>query len=451
MGQSSALKYVFALLSLVVLVVPRASAADLVVSHITLLDGTGGAALENAWVQVTGERISAIGTGSPPSSSTTIDGSGQFLIPGLIDSHVHLGGGRIRAESSGVTEEISTRRAAAVTSLHGYLYNGVTTVYDSGNFDDFIYPLRAAERAGEIVSPRIFVTGGVVAFPGGYGAGPGSTLIASPDDFSALDRHLDSEPDMVKFILDPQGRRGIPESPTFTLELLRQTIAHVHTRGIRTTVHIPTEKEARLAIEAGIDALAHPPARAELSDAFPAYAREKSIPISTTLTVFGNIARVANNPEMFDTSLYQATLSEKERTRQKTSERERYISSGMSSFFARMLPSMMEHLRAMHEGGAILALGTDRSYGPTVHQELGLLIEAGIPPSDALKMATLNAAIYLGKENELGSIEVGKLADMVILSGNPTVDISQAQNVVAVIKGGEQIDLSALDLPVNVD
>ena len=70
---------------------------------------------------------------------------------------------------------------------------------------------------------------------------------------------------------------------------------------------------------------------------------------------------------------------------------------------------MMEHLRAMHEGGAILALGTDRSYGPTVHQELGLLIEAGIPPSDALKMATLNAAIYLGKENELGSIEVGKL------------------------------------------
>ena len=128
MGQSSALKYVFALLSLVVLVVPRASAADLVVSHITLLDGTGGAALENAWVQVTGERISAIGTGSPPSSSTTIDGSGQFLIPGLIDSHVHLGGGRIRAESSGVTEEISTRRAAAVTSLHGYLYNGVTTV-----------------------------------------------------------------------------------------------------------------------------------------------------------------------------------------------------------------------------------------------------------------------------------------------------------------------------------
>ena len=369
--------------------------------------------------------------------------------PVLIDSHIHLGGGRIRAESSGITEEIAVRRAAAVNSLHGYLYNGVTSIYDSGNFNDFIYPLRAAERAGEIVSPRIFATGNVVAFPSGYGAGSGATLIGSPDDFDLLDRHLDFEPDMVKFLLDPQGRRGEPESPTFTLDLLRQTIAHVHARGIRTTVHIPTEKEARTAIEAGIDALAHPPARAELSDAFPKYAQSKGVPISTTLTVFGNIARVADNPEMFDTPPYRATLPEKERTRQKTSERERYISSGMSSFFARILPSMMENLRAMHEGGAMLAMGTDRAHGPTVHQELSLLIEAGIPPDDALKMATLNAAIYIGKEDDLGSIEVGKLADMVILSGNPTEDITQAQNVIAVFKGGEQIDLSALDLPVN--
>ncbi len=430
-------------------VTPRTMAADLVISHVTLLDGTGGPALDDAWVHVSGERIAAIGTGTPPSVKTMIDGSGRYLIPGLIDSHIHLGGGRIRAESSGITEEIATRRAMAISDLHGYLFNGVTSVYDSGNFVDFIYPLRDAERAGEIISPRIFATGQVVAFPGGYGAGAGATIIGSPDDFDALDRHLGFKPDMVKFLLDPQGRRGIPPAPMFTPELLKQAIARVHDHGIRTTVHIPTEAEARMAIEVGIDALAHPPARAELSDAFATYAQERGIPISTTLTVFGNIARVAGNPDMFDTPLYRATLSEKERMRQKTSERERYMSSGMSSFFARMLPSMMKNLQAMHEGGATLAMGTDRSHGPAVHQELALLDEAGIAPTEALKIATLNAAIYLGKQDDLGSIEVDKLADMVLLSADPNGNIANAQSVVAVFKGGEQIDLTTLDLPIN--
>ncbi len=425
------------------------SAADLVISNVTLQDGRGGPAVEDAWVGVDGTRITGVGTGQAPAGDIMINGSGQYLIPGLIDSHVHIGGGRIRAGSSGMTEEIAVRRAAAVPSLHGYLYSGVTTVYDSGNFVDFIFPLRDAERSGEIVSPRIFATGGVVAFPGGYGAGPGSTLISSPDDFDALDRHLDFEPDMVKFILDPQGRRGIPETPTFTPDLLKQTIARVHQRGIRATVHIPTEKEARMAIEAGIDALAHPAARTEMSEDFPRYAAAKGIPISTTLTVFSNIAKVADNPAMFDSPLFRATLPKEERNRQKTSERERYISSGMSSFFARMLPGMQKNIKATYDGGATLALGTDRSFGPTLHQELELIVETGIPPAAALRIATLNAAVYLGMEADLGSIETGKLADMVLLSANPAEDISNAQSIVAVFKGGKQIDLNSLDLPIN--
>ena len=171
-----------------------AAAADTVIAHVTLIDGTGGPTLQDAWVHVADDRVSAIGTGAPPKRGDEIDGTGKFLIPGLIDSHVHIGGGRIRAEIVGAADEIAARRAAAVPSLHGYLYSGVTSVYDSGNFEDFIFPMRDAERAGEIVSPRIFATGGVVAFPRGYGSGPGATLIGSEEDFDALDRHLDWEP-----------------------------------------------------------------------------------------------------------------------------------------------------------------------------------------------------------------------------------------------------------------
>lgn len=426
----------------------NAVAQSIVIRDVTLLDGTGEAALSDAWVSIADNYILGIGTGNAPDAPLVIDGHGHFLIPGLIDAHVHIGGGRIRTEGDAASE-MEARRAAAIPALHGYLYSGVTTVYDSGNFSDFIFPLREEERAGRILSPRIYATGGVVAFPGGYGAGPGATVIGSEADFGQLDTHLDYKPDMVKILLDPQGRRGIPEAPVFPSRLLTKVIERIHDRDIRTTVHIPSEAEAREAIAAGIDALAHLPARTELSDDFIALASAQRVPMATTLAVFSNIARVADDPGMFDTPLYQAVLPRGERTRQQTVERDRYISSGMSDFFARMLPGMQQRLLALYEGGAVLALGTDRSFGPTVHQELSLIVQSGIPPAQVLRMATLNAAIYLGIEDHLGSIQPGKLADMVLLSADLTVDITNAEKIVLVIKNGEVIDRTGLDVPAN--
>lgn len=432
-----------------VLAVPlTASAQDMVIRDVTILDGTGAPPRENSWVSIEGARILEVGTGEPPRASAVVDGEGQYLIPGLIDSHVHIGGGRIRNEGDPAAE-MKSRREAAISGLHGYLYSGVTTVYDSGNFAEFIFPLRDAERAGNIQSPRIYATGGVVAFPGGYGAGPGATVIGSVEDFKRLDAHLNFHPHMVKILLDPQGRRGIPRAPVFPEELLMKVVEHIHSRGIRATVHIPSEAEARMALAAGVDALAHLPARTALSDDFIALAASKRIPMATTLAVFSNISQVADTPEMFDSVLYQAVVAVEERVRQKTAERERYMSSGMSRFFARMLPGMQQRLFALYEGGAILALGTDRSLAPTVHQELQLIVEAGVPPLQALRMATLNAAIYLGLERNLGSISPEKLADLVLLSADPTVDVANSEKIVMVFKNGKRIDREALDVPAN--
>ena len=106
-----------------------------------------------------------------PAGARVIDGAGKFLIPGLIDAHVHLrggnppggGGGR---SATGVTPE---QERDGVRALHSYLYAGVTTIFDAGNRPDFIMSLREKERNGAIVSPRIFATGGTVASPNGHG------------------------------------------------------------------------------------------------------------------------------------------------------------------------------------------------------------------------------------------------------------------------------------------
>ena len=110
---------------------------------------------------------------------------------------------------------------------------------------------------------------------------------------------------------------------------------------------------------------------------------------------------------------------------------------------------MQRNLYSLYQGGAILALGTDRSVGPATHQELRLLVDSGLPEADVIRIATLNAAAYLGLDSDLGSIEVGKLADMVLLSADPLEDIDNAQLISAVVKGGKVIDRQALQLPVN--
>ena len=112
-----------------------------------------------------------------------------------------------------------------------------------------------------------------------------------------------------------------------------------------------------------------------------------------------------------------------------------------------MTPIAQENLRMVHEQGGIVVTGTDQSVGPALHREMELLVAAGISPADVIRCATLNAAIFLGKSDDLGSIEEGKLADLVLLDADPTQDINNAKRIALVVKDGQVIDRSKLDLP----
>ena len=148
-----------------------AARADLAITDVTLLDGTGGPAQPGVTVLVRGERILAVDRKlKVPRGMRRIDGRGKFLMPGLMDMHIHLiGAGQWRGLSnpSGVPRD----EVAALSYLHGFLYWGVTSVYDAGNDPALVLPLRARERAGEIVSPRIFATGHALSYPGSLMAG----------------------------------------------------------------------------------------------------------------------------------------------------------------------------------------------------------------------------------------------------------------------------------------
>lgn len=424
--------------------------ADVLISNVTLIDGTGRPAIEGASVLVEDDRISRVSRHAlqAPEGTQVIDGTGKFMIPGLMDIHIHLRGG-VTVSKDGLTEG-SQDYAEGIQALQGYLYSGVTAIYDSGNQPDYIFGLREMERSGEIVAPRVYTTGGIVTYPGSHGSGPGAYLVdAWPDAIPVIEEHIARQPDMVKFTLEERGWGARPLITLLPTDLLQNLIEYYNAKGIRSTVHASSELRARQAIYAGVDALAHPVIQGPISDSFAPLMAAKKIPMATTLTIGENYSRLAEHPEYLNQPLYQAVLDAEEINDLQTEGSAKWQAATWTWWMKLMTPVAQENILKIHDAGGVVALGTDQSSGPAVHREMELLAAAGIAPLDIIKIATLNAALYLGVADELGSIEEGKLADIVLLNADPSVDINAAKQISSVIKAGQIIELDKLDLPVN--
>ncbi len=435
------------LLGLWVALGPWPGIADVLIENVTLIDGTGRAPLTGVNILAMNGRVSRISQQpiNAPKRVEQFDGTGKFLIPGLFDVHIHIPRGAPDPDVAG-----SFDRAPALNSLHSFLYSGVTSVYDAGNDANFSMALRADERAGRIVSPRIFATGGNVTYPKSWGASSAAVLVAAwPDDASALDANFARAPDLQKITYENFGAGANPWVPSFPEALIGQIIAYCRQNGIRTTVHVSDEAHARVVVAAGAETLAHPVPGGRLTDEFVAILAERGTVVATTLAVFDNIVRIVEDPSFLDEPLFRAVIDPEEIEQLKTTSRERYAAIGWGTWFKTILPYAQENVGRIHAAGGVVALGTDRHFGPLTHRELELVVEAGIKPLDALQIATLNAAAYLGVADRLGSIEVGKLADMVLLSADPTANIRNTGQIDAVFKAGKRIDRNALRLPVN--
>ncbi len=425
-------------------------AGDLLIENVTVIDGTGHLPMASTNVLVHDDRISRISRQAidAPTGARHIDGTGKYLIPGLMDMHIHLqGSAEVTPEGLVVT---GNDRSKGVRALHSYLYSGVTSIYDAGNVPDYILGLRDDERSGKLVSPRIFAAGGIVTYPGSHGSNSFATLVDSwPEAIPALEAHIARKPDVLKLTFEERGWGARPMIPILPVDLMQHIIEYYNDRGIRSTVHTSSEYRARQAIFAGIDSLAHPVIQGPITDSFAKLMGAKKIPMVTTLTIGENYSRLAEHPEYLDGPLYQATLTADEIKTLKTEKRKEYQERKWTWWMKIMTTIAQDNVRKIHEAGGVLVAGTDQTTGPALHRELELLADAGIPPFDIIRIATLNGAVFLGKEKDLGSIEEGKLADLVLLAADPSQDIHNAEQVLQVIKAGQIIDRSKLDLPVN--
>ncbi len=434
------------------LLATAARADSWLVEHVTLIDGIR-APQPDMTVVIDGERIGSIGPSSISHGfkgrridARRIDGTGKYLIPGLIDVHIHLRGG-FDAGGKVDAELAPPNREEGLAALASFLYAGVTTVFDAGNRAEHILPLRAQERAGAILSPRIFATGNLVTYPGSHGDKMAVQVSDFEKDKALLDRHIaEQQPDILKLTLEEEGWGSRPMIPLMPTDLLEKITRYYNQHGIRTTVHVSSELRSLEAIYAGSDTLAHPVIQGPVSDSFVQLMAAKKTPFASTLTIGENYSRLAEHPEYLDQPLYVASLSAAERGQLKTKTRAEWQARPWTGWMKIMTPIAKENVRKIHVAGGIVACGTDQSSGPATQRELELLAEAGIAPLDVIRIATYNSALFLGKADQLGSIDTGKLADFVLLSKDPTLDINNAKSILFVVKNGLMIDERQLPL-----
>jgi imidazolonepropionase-like amidohydrolase len=397
----------------------------------TLIDGTGAAPVQDAAVLVRDGRIEAVtmgGTSGSARDDEVIDISGCTLLPGLIDAHDHLAfHGYELARRWGLDEPQSTRHLRTARVAEQILAAGYTTVRDAGGLDA---GFRLAIEEGLIQGPRLVLSLQIISPVGGIGdrvspSGhtppfemdpclPPAVAEGIQDVKTTVRKMVRAGADVIKCATTggASSRQGHgPMDPAFDADEMRALVEEAHALGRRVMCHALGGPGLRLAIESGVDSIEH---GCYLDEDPELLARmvERNIFFVPTLTVY-EYHRESPRP---------------------------WVRERSQALRAHHLESVRRALAA----GVKIAAGTDAGgHGhPSNARELQHLVEAGLTPMQALQAATSRAAECLDLEREIGTIEKGKWADLVVVEGDPLQDIRVLQDlrrIRLVLKSGERV------------
>jgi hypothetical protein len=401
-----------------------------VLDHARLIDGAGGPPVADARIVVEGDRITAAGpiaaVPAPPGAGH-VDLTGRTVLPGLIDAHFH----------------IENRPADPKLALH-QLANGVTAFRDPGQWDQYFDGLRATMRQDGLEGPRIHTAGPHID-------GPGPTPY--PND-SVIARDTEEARQFAE--------RGIAQGATaikiyFRLPLgsAKAVIDVCRARGVISTAHLEG-LDAGVLFEYGLDGVEH------ITSLGPSLLPQEARERYRQAVLASNAARTEGRYAVFAAldldgrdahalwgvigrrrPFIDPTLAVFERRPGVSHDKAKpHVVATRAAGFQNMLRAT----RRAFEAGARIVVGGHTSVpfaarGEAPWREIELLVEAGLTPMQALQAATANGAAFLGRSRDLGTIEPGKLADLVVLTGDPLARIAEIRTVERVLAGGAWVDV----------
>ena len=390
-------------------------AQDLVISDARIVDGAG-TTIEQGYIAVSDGRIASVAEGATDAAAAVrIDAAGMTVMPGLIDTHRHI----IGTVDSEEALQIWLDEQAPET-MHAFLVGGFTTVLSPGDNTSGILELRRRLQDGEIAGPRLLVSGGVFRAPNDRGCKndfclANANFISGPEQAREKVRVAAAAGvDVVKATLDAGGPLG--PVPTIDAETLAAVTDEARQQGVVPIVHAITVQDMITAVEAGASRLVHTPLlESVVGTEAGRVAREAGVAVSTTIGW--------PLPEFDDNN-----------------QPHHHVVAGYPPYMVTMAGQVVSNGRHLWDEGVILAFGTDTALEPAA--ALAHEVKALAPlfsPGDIIAMLTRNGAVYLNLEDEIGTLEPGKAADIVIVDGDPLSDISALANVAVVIRSGEVV------------
>jgi enamidase len=426
----------------------KVDAPVVALAHVRVIDGTGAPARDNQTVLIRDGLIAAIGPDvAVPEGATTIDATGKSLLPGLVMLHEHT--------YYPTGPSVYGQLGQSFTRL--YLAGGVTTMRTGGNVNG-VMDITLARRAAalEVAAPAIDAT---------------APYLNGPNTFLQMHslRDADDARRQVAYWAD-MGATSFKAYMQITRAQLGAAIEEAHKRGLKVTGHLCSVTYAEAAA-LGIDNLEHGLAAStdfvaeKRPDVCPGQAQgqasisaldpdgepfarlvrtlvDRKVALTSTLTVFETFAPGRPMPPGVDVLMPQLR-DQFTRTFQRTSQNQR-------SPYAALFPKMMKLEHAFARAGGLLVAGTDPTGsggvvpGYSNQRQLELLVEAGFTPLEAITIGTLNGAKYLGRDRTIGSIAVGKQADMMLVTGDPSRTIADVRNVDTVFRHGIGFDPARL-------
>ena len=405
----------------------------LAIIHGRIINGLGGAPIEDGTVIVRGKSIEYAGPAAGatvPANAQVLDARGKSVMPGLADMHVHI---------QGAWNGLDVDLLGYQRYLNAMLYSGITTFLDTGNYQPWILQLRQEQAAGRLLSPRVYCTGAMIdsadpAWPDlAYAVASVSQI---PD---IVERDKRAKVDLIK------GYHSLSDA------FLRRLTSEAGKAGLRVIVDQWDRNGSPDLVRTGIAGFAHAPTRFMSADDIQAI-KDHNLFVITTLVVEEYSGHRRLNDLLFlDEPLIRETtppwfLGELRAFTQlplKDGE-QKEITAAAAGF-----DEMMKNVKKLRDAGVLLAAGTDAPYpgvfqGEAIHHELELLVASGFTPLEAIRLATYNAALIMKAQDEWGSLQAGRTANVIIVAGNPAEHISDSRNIETVILEGKILDRSHL-------